>query len=99
MRRLLAWIAGAAGGLAAYRLATRRRGAPVPEPPAEADPRAAELRAKLEEARTAPAAEPPLEVEPEAELSDPEERRRDVHERGRAAVDEMRRSPGASEKP
>jgi hypothetical protein len=60
VRRLFAWIAGAAGGLAAYRLVARRRGTAVPEPPApevapepEVDPRAEALRAKLEESRQA----------------------------------------------
>ena len=90
MRRLLAWIAGAAGGIAAWRLATRRHApalearVPAPEPPAEGeDPRAEELRAKVEETR---AAEP--EAAP-AEAEDLEERRRRVHEAGRATLDEM----------
>ena len=82
MRRLLTWIAGAAGGLAAYRAVNRRKAAPEPVT-AEVDP-AQELRAKLAEARAEP--------EPEAEVApgDLDARRRDVHEQARAAIDEMR---------
>ena len=77
MNRLTTWLAGAAGGLAAYRAVTRRKPVPVPVEP-EADP-AAELRAKLAESREAP-----------PELEDADERRRSVHERARSALDEMR---------
>ncbi len=63
---------------------------PAPEPVApvepEPDPRAEELRAKLE-AREEPVAEP----EPEA-VPEPDERRRSVHERGRRAAEQMRDS-------
>jgi hypothetical protein len=91
MRRLFAWIAGAAGGLAAWRLLARGRGGAVELPPAVEpglDPRAEELRAKL--AETEPPAAAPVESEAEAPpVEDPEERRRRVHEAGRAALDEM----------
>ncbi|HEX5246104.1 MAG TPA: hypothetical protein VFW41_03125 [Gaiellaceae bacterium] len=81
MRRLFTWVAGAAGGVAAYRAVTRRK--PAPEAvPAEADP-VQELRAKLAEARSEPEPEP-------AGPDDPDARRRDVHEQARAALDEMR---------
>ena len=76
MKRVFGWLAGAVGAGAAYR-AFRKR----PEP--AADP-AEELRAKLAETREV---EP--EVEPVAPL-DPDARRRDVHEQGRAAIDELR---------
>jgi hypothetical protein len=103
MRRLTAWIGGAVGGIAAYRL-LRRRSQPAPEPsPADTDARAEELRAKLAETRTVepvvedapaePAAEVTVEEPPEPES--PDERRRQVHEEGRAAVDEMK-SDGAA---
>jgi len=84
VRRLFTWLAGAAGGVAAYR-AVRRRQPALPEPVAtEVDP-AQELRAKLAEARSEP------QPEPEPERSDsPEDRRRDVHEQARSALDEMR---------
>jgi hypothetical protein len=100
MRRLFAWIAGAAGGLAAYRLA-RRRGRGAGEAAAGADARAEELRAKLAAKETethgeaAPveadaAPEPTHAPEPVSEPADVEARRRGVHEHGRAAIDEMR---------
>jgi hypothetical protein len=100
MRRLVAWIGGAAGGITAYRL-MRRRSQAVAEPaPVEADTRAEELRAKLDESRVAEpaaesaaepvAAEPVAEDDPAVEPESPEERRRRVHDEGRAALDEMK---------
>ena len=84
MRRLYAWLAGSAGGLAAYRAFRRRRPEPAPLVEQGPDPRADELRARLADAREGdgePAGEP--------EALDPEARRRLVHEQGRAALDEM----------
>jgi hypothetical protein len=99
VKRLLGWIGGAVGGVAAYRWLRRRpQVAPEPSAPAQ-DDRAEELRAKLAESReTEPAAgtviaEPPIEVaepEEEAEPESPEERRERVHEEGRAALDDMK---------
>jgi hypothetical protein len=86
VRRLFTWLAGAAGGLAAYRAATRHREQPAP---VAADP-AEELRAKL--ARVRKAEEQPREPEPEPEADAPidaDARRRAVHERARTALDEM----------
>ena len=85
MARLWAVLSGGAAGLVAYRLFRRRR-PPVPEAqaPAEPDPRAEELRARL--AETKHAEEPAAEPEPE----DVAARRSDVHDRARAAIDEMR---------
>jgi len=79
MKRLTAWVTGLAGGLAAYRLFRKPQPAAVHAPP-EPDPAEA-LRAKLAEAKAAG---------PEPEPSDPEARRRSVHEQARAAIDEMR---------
>jgi hypothetical protein len=90
MRRLLGWIGGAAGGITAYRLLRRR---PLPKPAtAEPDTRADELRAKLAESRAAEPVveEPPAEPAPVDEPESPEERRRRVHEEGRATLDEMK---------
>ncbi|HXY81229.1 MAG TPA: hypothetical protein VEH55_07645 [Gaiellaceae bacterium] len=84
MRRLYAWLAGAAGGLAAYRAVRRRRPEPQPRAEQSADPRADELRARLAEAREGDG-EPAGEAEP----LDPEARRDLVHEQGRAVLDEM----------
>jgi hypothetical protein len=88
MKRLFAWLAGGVGAGAAYR-ALRRRPATVAEDPAD------ELRAKLAFAReagdapSARSAKAEPDPEPEEPL-DPDARRRDVHEAGRAAIDELR---------
>jgi hypothetical protein len=94
VRARIAWLAGAAGaGVALYRKLKR---APAPTD----DPRAEELRRKLEESRTIveereefESAETPVDevTGPEAEAeAEVEDRRKAVHERGRAAADEMR---------
>jgi hypothetical protein len=84
----LAWL-GAVGlaGVAVYRK-LRRSPAPVE------DPRAEELRRKLDESRTLvdereefESAETTVDAAEPAQVKD---RRRNVHERGRAAADEMR---------
>jgi hypothetical protein len=85
MRRLLAWLTCAAG--AAWIVRRFRRSAPNVIDPAE------DLRRKLEESR---ADEPPTaatadSAEPgEVDAPSLDERRRAVHDRGRAAIDEMR---------
>ena len=92
LRKALAWLFGAFAVLGFLR---RRR-----EPPAVAvpvDPRADELRRKLEESRSIveerdefEGAELPVDrAEPAPE--DPESRRRAVHDSARATVDQMRR--------
>ena len=81
MRRLLAWLACAGG--AAFVLSRRLRRRHAPE--AAADP-AEELKRKLEESRTAGSS--PAIAEPAGNSLD--ERRRAVHDRARAAIDEMR---------
>jgi len=87
------WLAGAAGAAAA---AWRRfRRAPEAEPEPAEDRRAEELRQKLEESRAvveeqheeAASAKTPVD---EADLG-VEDRRAAVHERARAAADEIRR--------
>jgi hypothetical protein len=88
MRRLVKWIGGAVGGIAAYRFVRRQEAAL--QPSGEPDVRADELRAKLAESRAAePAAEPEPGEKTAAEAESPEERRRRVHEEGRAALDDM----------
>ena len=82
MKRLNAWLAGFAGGAAVYRLFRRR-----PRVAAPADP-AAELKAKLAEARATEEAPEPAPAE-----AGVEERRRSVHDRARAAIDEMQGTP------
>src|SRR4051794_10195968 len=95
MRRMLAWLAGAAGIVGLLR-ARRRHAEPVPE--IGPDPRAEELRRRLEGAT--PPAPPPDGAEPADTPVDeapdpvpaPDGRRADVHARARAAIEEMRGS-------
>jgi hypothetical protein len=78
-------------GLAAWWQRRRQRSDVDYSPPADLGPDPAEeLRAKLAKNRTADDDEPD-EVAPEPERSplDPESRRRDVHERARASMDEL----------
>ena len=89
VKMAVAWLAGALGIAGLWRLLRRRRGrvaAPAETPPAD-DPAEA-LRAKLAETRDA---------EPEPEPSSLEERRRAVHDAGRAAIDEMRSPDGGGD--
>jgi hypothetical protein len=107
VRNRVAIIAGAAAAAAgvAYGL-LRRRTAPTPLPsehaePAEPDPRAEALREKLAASREIVTereafeeAETPVDEAVAAESDeDVEERRRSVHERGRAAAEQMRDEP------
>jgi hypothetical protein len=91
MRRLLTWIVVTLG-IAAIARRLRRRERPEELAPARSDDDPAdELRRKLAETRSeeeAPA-EPPVSTEPSPEAS-VEARRANVHEEGRAALDEMR---------
>ena len=88
MKRPLAWLLG---GFALFGFLRRRR-----EPAADSDPRAEELRRKLEESRSIVQERDEFEVgetpvdQAEPTPVDPAQRRRDVHEEGRAAVEQMR---------
>jgi hypothetical protein len=86
-------------GFGIARLLFWRRPAPVlpaPSPPEpEVDPRAEALRAKLEESKAVVDEREEFEsAETPVDEADPDERRRRVHEAGRAAVEEMRSSGG-----
>lgn len=80
-----------------------RRGRAEPAVEQGPDPRAEELRRRLEEARPLveegeqeafEGGEQPVdEAEVAPSPADPDARRREVHERARAALDEMRREP------
>lgn len=91
MKRLTAWLAGALGSAAVYRVLKRQPArAPVPLDTPERDP-ADELKAKLAEARAAgddraefEAGETPVDAVPDVDA-----RRQSVHEQARAAIDEM----------
>jgi hypothetical protein len=88
VRKLLKWIVVTVGVTALVRW-FRRRGAAEPEiaaPPTTTDDPADELRRKLAESRET---EDPAEV-PSASETTVEERRADVHEQGRATLDEMK---------
>jgi uncharacterized membrane protein len=96
MRKRLAWLAGAIGLAWLVAFLRRQRPAPVwtepaePEAKPEPDDRAEELRRTLEESRAAAeqvASEPEQPSEPEP--SDLAARRDEVHDRGRAALEEM----------
>jgi hypothetical protein len=97
MRNRLAWVAGALGAAGVAYRAVRKQPAPDAAGTA-ADPRADELRRKLDESK--PLAEEREEFEAgetPVDASDSlEDKRAAVHERGRAAADEMR-GPTASE--
>ncbi|HZS29964.1 MAG TPA: hypothetical protein VFA37_01765 [Gaiellaceae bacterium] len=87
MRRFSDWLGGALWGIAAYWLWKRWRGeAPTPVAAADADTRAEELRAKLDEVR---ASDSPSPAEPGEAPESVEERRRRVHDEARGAIDEM----------
>jgi hypothetical protein len=93
MRRLIKWIGGTAGGIAAYRFVRRQEASLQAAPEVavdESDARADELRAKLAESRAAEPVTEEAEEEPVPEPESPEDRRRRVHEEGRTALDEMR---------
>jgi hypothetical protein len=95
MRSRFAWLLAGFGIAAALRSRLLRRPAasmPLPEPAPEPDPRAGELRQRIAEAREVVDERDTFE-EAETrvdEAPDPESRRRDVHDRGRAALDRMR---------
>ena len=90
MRARTAWLAGAAGAAIAVYRTLRPSPAPSPEP--TDDPRAEELRRKLEESRTVAEEQHEDVASPETPVdeADVESRRAAVHERARAAADEMR---------
>jgi len=94
MKRGLAWLGGALGLAAVWRL--KRRAAGAFERP-QSDP-ADELRARLEQARDAPDDRDEFDAaegQPVDEVGDPrsiEERRRAIHEQAERALGEMHRS-------
>ncbi len=95
MRSRFAWLLAGFGIAAALRSRLFRRQVtptPLPEPAPEPDPRADELRQRIAEAREVVDERDTFE---EAEVTideapDPASRRREVHDRGRAALDRMR---------
>ena len=89
MRNRLAWMAGALGAAGVAYRALRRRTAVDPA----ADPRAEELRRKLDESKAAGDDRDEFEArETRVDEAEPsvDEKRAAVHERGRAAARHMR---------
>jgi hypothetical protein len=86
MRRFYAWLVGLAGGAAVYR-AFKRSPQPAADPAAELKEKLAEARASGDDREAFEAGETPVDEVPDAGV---DERRRSVHERGRAAIDEMK---------
>ena len=94
-RRLAFLTGGVALGVAAVWRTVRRK----PRPAAEPDPRADELRARLDESRAVVDDREAFEgaettVDAVDAVPDTEERRRAVHAEARATVDKMRGSKG-----
>jgi hypothetical protein len=95
VRNRAAWIAGALGAAGVAYRALRRK------PKATADPRAEELRRKLDESK--PLVDEREEFEAgetsvdEADAPTLDEKRAAVHERGQAAVRDMRGSTNAED--
>jgi hypothetical protein len=93
MRGRTAWLAGALGAAGVAYRALRRRPAPAPA----TDPRADELRRKLDESKPIVEARDEFEAgETRVDEVEPslDEKRAAVHERGRAAAEEMRGPTG-----
>lgn len=102
MKRKAALVVGAVAGAVAAILLRGRRGEPEAPAGGVADPRAAELRQKLAQAREGAADEDDFaaagmgaETIVTDEGADVDAARRRVHEQGRATADEMRRSAEA----
>ncbi len=96
MRSRVAWLLAGFGLAAAIAARLRARSAPRVEVEPAGDPRADELRERIAESRELltereefEAAETPVD-----QAADPEARRREIHQRGRAAVDRMRGDGG-----
>jgi hypothetical protein len=94
MRKLITWIVVTIGIAALVRKLRGRGKADVPEPPPPpaADP-ADELRQKLATSREPEPAADTAAAPPEpASDTEIDERRAEVHEEGRGAIDEMRKA-------
>jgi hypothetical protein len=98
VRKLVAFVSAAAAGFGLVRVLTRRRARAEARLETPADPRAEELRRKLEESRGLAdereqfeSGETTVDAADSAPI-DPDDRRRAVHEQGRDTVERMRGS-------
>jgi hypothetical protein len=92
MRARTAWLGAIGVAGAAIVRALRRKQVSVPAP----DPRAEELRQKLEESRAVVGEREEFEsAETPVDEADADDRRRAIHERGRAAAEQMRGDSGS----
>lgn len=89
MRKLLTWIVVTVGIAALVRKLRRRGDVEKPQAETPAPDPAEELRRKLADTREEEAAAAGGVAVPEATV---DERRTEVHDQGRAAIDEMQRS-------
>lgn len=94
MRKLVTWIVVTVGIAALVRKLRQRKAAGAEQVEAGDEDPADELRRKLADTREQPAAEArasqaSVPVTPEATI---DERRTEVHDQGRAAIDEMQQS-------
>lgn len=93
MRSRFAWLLAGLGAVVAAARFLRRPATRPPvevEPEGEPDPRAGDLRRRIEESKSlVDEREAFEEAETPLDEADPEARRRQVHERGRAAVERM----------
>ena len=99
MRSRFAWLVAGLGAVAAAaRLLKRPPARAVDAHEPESDPRAEDLRRRIDESRGLEDDREEFEsAETPVDAADPETRRRHVHERGRAAVEQMRAHGGAEE--
>jgi hypothetical protein len=99
VKKMIAFLSAAAAGFGLVRALTRRRELEASAEEAPSDPRADELRRRLEASRDLLGEREQFESGEttvdavDAGPVDPDERRRAVHEQGREAVERMRRPP------
>jgi hypothetical protein len=94
MRSRFVWLLAGAAVAAAIVARFLRRSRSEPAPQLEADPRADQLRRRIAEARDVVDERDAFEeAETPVDEADPDVRRRDVHQRGRAALERMRGEP------
>jgi hypothetical protein len=93
MKARFAAVGGALGGLAVWRLARRKKPAPVaPDPAAQLRAKLAESKPLISERESFEEAETPVDA-----AADPETRRRDVHDAALKRMSELKRGSVSNE--